>query len=259
MLRLASLFSGLLVGVAAVTSAGAQKASAETVTLAVAANFKLPAEKLISRFEAQTDHDVRLVIGSSGKLYAQILNGAPFDIFLSADQARPAQLDSKGLSVTGTRFTYATGILSLWKPGADETIDQTALMGADIRHIALANPRLAPYGRAAQEALTYFGLTDLLTSKFVMGENVGQTFILLDTGNAEIGFIARSQLSAITDEDVKGSAWTVPKDAYTPIRQDGVLLKRADDNLAAQAFFDYLKSSDAQALITSLGYRSGDS
>jgi molybdate transport system substrate-binding protein len=220
---------------------GPAAAQADTALIAVAANFAKPARQLVGRFAAQTGHQIQISTGSTGNLAAQIRNGAPFTIFLAADERRPAELASEGLAVPGSRFTYAVGRLVLW--GADPRwilLDPSA---------SLNDPELAPYGRAAEEALTALGVWDAVQPKLVRGEDVGQVFQFVSSGNADLGFLALSQVL-----DQSGSRWEVPQDLYTPILQQAVLLGPGKDNAAAKAFLDYLRSEPARDLIRAAGY-----
>ena len=203
-------------------------------------------------FEASTDYEVTLTSGATGQLYAQIINGAPFDVLLAADQARPARLEQGGQAVTGSRFTYGLGQLALWSPAINPVNAQTLEQGS-FRRLAMANPDLAPYGKAAQEALDILGLSETLSPKIVQGQNIGQAYGLVATGNAELGFVA---LSAViqAEPSQKGYYWTVPQSFHRPIKQDAVLLSRAEDNDAAKAFLDYLKSDAGKAVIAAYGY-----
>lgn len=230
---------------------GMSTAMAAEVTLAVASNFAAPAKKMIQKFEQQTGHRVRLILGSSGRMYAQITHGAPFDVFLSADRAKPAALESRGLTVTGSRFTYAVGTIVLWSPRPGfVTTNGDVLKDGRFKRLALANPKLAPYGVAARETLQALGLYHSLSPKFVQGENIAQTFQFIATGNAELGFIARGQIPGADS----GSVWIIPDSLHSPLHQDAVLLKRGEHNPAALAFIRYLRSDPAQKLITQFGY-----
>lgn len=234
-------------------------ARAETALIAVAANFAEVMERLEREFEDQSPHAISVTIGSTGKLYAQIKAGAPFDALLAADQARPERLEADGLAIQGTRFTYATGRLTLWSPdpqriGADGA--QT-LRDGDFRKLAMANPELAPYGAAARQVLENLGLWETLRERIVMGENIGQAHVLVATGNAELGLVAQAYVESPRNAD-RGSRWEVPRDLYAPIRQDAVLLQRAEDNSAARDLLAYLRRPDVRALIASYGYGSGD-
>jgi molybdate transport system substrate-binding protein len=230
-------------------------AHADETLVAVAANFADAAERLAPAFERVTGHKVVITTGATGKLYTQIKAGAPFQILLSADAAIPARLESEHAAVTGTRFTYAVGRLALWSanPGQIAADGAETLEKGDFRHLAIANPALAPYGAAAQQTLETLGLTQSLSSKLVMGENIGQTFSMVATGNAELGFVA---LSAVRNpaKSADGSLWVVPQHMYQPIKQDAVLLTTGKDNAAAKSFLDFLKSAEAHTIIESYGY-----
>lgn len=227
---------------------------AETVQVAVAANFSAPMKIIAADFEKDTGHKVQLSFGSTGKFYAQIKSGAPFDVFLSADDETPARLDKEGDAVAGSRFTYATGKLLLWSatPGVVD-VHGEVLKKNQFRNIALAAPKLAPYGAAAIEVLTRLGLLASLSPKFVQGESIGQVFSFVHTGNAELGFVALSQVYE-GGKLKSGSGWIVPAHLYSPLRQDAVQLARAKDNPAAAALLGYLKTVKARAVIRSYGY-----
>ena len=223
--------------------------------IAVAANFGETARNLETRFEETTDHSVTLVIGSTGKLYAQIVNGAPFDAFLAADQRRPALLADEGRAVAGSRFTYAVGRLSLWSPDPRRIpLDGVETLAAGkFRRLAMANPRLAPYGAAAAEVLRSLGLLDAMAERIVMGENVGQVYSMVATGNAELGFVALSQALTMTPADA-GSRWDVPTELHSQIRQDAVLLYHGRSNVAAREFLRFLTGAEGAGIIRSFGY-----
>ena len=229
-------------------------AMAADVHVAVAANFTAPIKQIAAGFEKETGHKVVLSFGASGKFYAQIKNGAPFQLFLSADDEKPAQLVKDGLAVANSRFTYAIGTLVLWsaKPGFVDAKGEVLSKGT-FNKIAIANPKLAPYGVAATELLTKQGLLTTLTPKFVQGENISQTFQFVSTGNAELGFVALSQVMK-EGKVATGSAWIVPGSMHSPIRQDAVLLATGKDNAAARALLEYLKSAKAKIIIRSYGY-----
>lgn len=220
--------------------------------VAVAANFLAPMKQLVPRFEQATGHVLVLSSGSTGKFYAQIKNGAPFDVLLAADDETPARLMREGDAVRTQ--TYAVGKLALWSadPARLDGSDALLRSGAYNR-LAIANPRLAPYGAAALEVLEKLGLAAPAKTKFVMGENIGQTHQFVASGNAEIGFVALSQVWQ-DGKLTSGSAWLVPPTLYTPIRQDAALLKRGEGNAAAHAFLDFLKTPTAHAVIRSYGY-----
>jgi len=242
----------ILGAIIALTAPGT--ARADEATVAVAANFAEVVEELETMFEADTDHTLIVTTGSTGKLYAQIKNGAPFDVFLAADQARPERLEAEGDTVPGARFTYAIGRLTLWSADPERVTDGLGTLRAgDFDNLAIANPDLAPYGLAAKQTLQHYALWDDLLDRIVMGQNIGQTFSMVATGNAPLGFVAKSYaLSPRNDQP--GSRWDVPIEAYDPIRQDAVILKRAADNPAAQAFADFLRSDKARAVIKRFGY-----
>ena len=231
-------------------------AAAEEAVVAVAANFAEVAERLEKDFEGASGHALTLVVGSTGKLYAQIANGAPFDAFLSADQEAPARLEKEGRAVAGSHFTYATGRLTLWspEPGRVGSDGAATLREGKFRRLAIANPELAPYGAAAKQALEKLGLWERLKDRIVMGETIGQAYTFVASGNAEIGFVALSSVLSPRSE-TKGSRWDVPADLYAPIRQDAVLLARAASNPAARGFLDFLRGGKAKALMESYGYR----
>ncbi|WP_312525459.1 molybdate ABC transporter substrate-binding protein [Comamonas sp.] len=245
--RLAPLALSLL-------AAFATGAHADEVSVAVAANFTAPMQKIAAAFEKDSGHKAVLSFGATGKFYAQINNGAPFGILLAADDTTPAKLAQEGKGVAASRFTYAIGQLVLWSKQAGYVDDTGAVLKTgDYRHIAIANPKLAPYGLAAMETLQHLGLTDAVTPKIVQGENIGQTYQFAASGNAQLGFVALSQVM----EDGKlreGSAWIAPSAMHEPIRQDAVLLNSAKDNAAATALMQYLKGDKARAIIQSYGY-----
>ena len=245
MKRTAALLLSLL-------SIGAARAG--EVQVAVAANFAGPMKVLAVDFEKASGHTVVFTTGATGKFYAQIRSGAPFDAFLSADDETPMRLEREGATVPGSRFTYAIGRLVLWSPKPDYVdANGDVLRRNAFAHIALAAPKLAPYGAAAVETLGKLGLLAALEPKFVLGESIGQTFGFVASGNAELGFVALSQVQ----EDGKlksGSAWIVPSALHGPIRQDAVMLSAGRDNPAAAALMTYLKSAPARHLIRAFGY-----
>ena len=226
-------------------------AGAQDVQLAVAANFAGTAKRLGEQFTRASGHRLAVSSGSTGKFYAQIRNGAPFDVLLSADDETPQRLEKEELAVAGSRFTYAIGKLVLWSPQAGLVDDQgDVLRRAPFKRLAIANPRLAPYGAAAQATMEKLGVWDALQPRLVQGENIAQTFQFVSTGNAELGFVALSQIH----EGKAGSSWIVPATLYTPLRQDAVLLIRAERNAAARQFLEHLRSPAARDLIRSHGY-----
>ncbi len=224
------------------------------VQVAVAANFAAPMKAIAADFEKATGHKAVLSSGSTGKFHAQIRNGAPFDVFLAADDETPARLDREAATVAGSRFTYAIGKLVLWSANPDLVDGKgEVLRAARFSRLALAAPKLAPYGAAAVETITRLGLLTQLTPKFVQGESIGQTFGFVSTGNAELGFVALSQVWE-GGRLKSGSAWIVPAELHDPIRQDAVLLARAKDNPAAAALMAFLKTDGAKTSIRSFGY-----
>jgi molybdate transport system substrate-binding protein len=226
------------------------QASAGQTNVAVAANFTDTAKKIAAAFKEKTGHDVVLSFGSSGQLYTQITREAPFQVFLSADDARPKKAVDDGLAVPGSRFTYAIGKLVLWSRNPDLVKGEETLKTDTFAKLAIAAPVAAPYGAAAVETLKALRIYDKLKPKIVESADITQAFQFVDTGNAELGFIALSQ---VVGSDV-GSRWLVPQDLYTPIRQDAVLLKKGANNEAAVAFMAFLKGPEARAIIERFGY-----
>lgn len=227
---------------------------AAEVSVAVASNFTAPMKAIAAEFEKDTGHKAAPAFASSGKFYAQIKHGAPFQVFLSADDETPAKLGQEGLADPASRFTYATGNLVLWsaQPGLLDAKAEVLKTGR-FNKLALANPKLAPYGKAAVEVLTGMGLLETLSPKFVQGENIAQTWQFVSTGNAELGFVALAQV--MKDGKVaSGSAWIVPSKLHSPIRQDAVILAAGKGNPAAEALMKYLKGDKAKAIIKSYGY-----
>jgi molybdate transport system substrate-binding protein len=222
--------------------------------VAVAANFAEPIKAIAAVLEKTTGHTLKITVGSTGRLYAQIRNGAPFDVMLAADANAPAQLEADGVAQPGSRFTYATGKLVLWSADAAKVDTQGAVLKTSgFRKLAIANPKTAPYGAAAVETMDKLGLAGTLSPKLVQGESIGQTYNFAFTGNAEIAFVAMSQV--LEGGRLKGgSMWVVPQNLYAPIRQDAVLLKRGANNEAAVALMQLLKSPNIQDLIRSYGY-----
>lgn len=227
--------------------------AAGEIRIAVASNFVTAVTEIASRFEVLTGHDVKLSPGSTGKHYAQIINGAPFDLFLAADEARPERLESEGYTISGTRFTYAIGELVLWSSDPGMALaDGRILTTGEFRFLAIANPDLAPYGKAAREVLQALGVWEKLRKQIVIGENINQTLHFVHSGNAELGLIARSQLHALQGED-SGIFWMVPGDSHATIEQQAVLLK---DSQSARAFLEFMRSEEALQIIEQYGYRS---
>jgi molybdate transport system substrate-binding protein len=222
--------------------------------VAVAANFAEPIKAIAAVLEKSSGHTLKISTGPSGAFYTQIKNGAPFDVFLSADNERPELLEKDGLAQPGTRFTYATGKLVLWSAKAGRVDDKgDVLKAADLGKVAYANPKTAPYGAAAIQVINKLGLSATITPKLVQGESIGQTFNFVKTGNADVGFVALSQV--LSGGRLKeGSMWVIPQANYDLIRQDAVLLKKGADNEAAKALLKLLQSPNIKDLIRSYGY-----
>jgi molybdate transport system substrate-binding protein len=246
-LRLARFLIALVASVVA-SSVFAQ------VQVAVAANFTAPMQAIAADFEKDTGNKVVASFGATGQFYAQIKNGAPFEVFLAADDSTPAKLENEGQTVPGSRFTYATGALALWS-AQDGYVDENGdvLKKNQYRHLAIANPKTAPYGLAATQVLDKLGLTQAVASKIVEGQNISQAQQFVATGNAELGFVALSQIYK-NGKITGGSAWIVPASLHEPIRQDAVILVKGKDNPAARAFVEYLKGPKAAEVIKSFGY-----
>ncbi|MGR8941353.1 MAG: molybdate ABC transporter substrate-binding protein [Gammaproteobacteria bacterium] len=248
------MFSKYVKRLAFILSAICPPAFAETTIAAVASNFTQPMNEIADAFEKATGHSAKLSFGSSGKFVAQIENGAPFEVFLSADAEKPAKLEKAKLAVPGSRFTYAVGKLVLWSATPGLMDDQGAILhNGGFKHLALADPKLAPYGEAAVEVLKNKGLFEKLQPLFVLGENISQTQQFVSTGNAELGFIALSQVIA-DGKIAEGSGWVVPETLHSPIRQDAVLLHNGVNNPAAAALLQFLKTAEARAIIQKYGY-----
>lgn len=234
-------------------------AYAGEVTVAVAANFTAPMQKIAQAFEQVTGHKAHLVFGSTGKFYAQIKNGAPFAALLAADDETPERLEKEGLAVIGTRFTYATGRLALWSKSSNLVDDKGEVLRSPnldklgIQKIAMADPKLAPYGAAAMEVIHKMGVQANVVPKLVQGESIGQTYQFVSTENAQLGFVALSQIS-LSGRITQGSAWVVPQSMHTPLKQDAVLLNVGKDNAAALALLKYLQGDKAKTIIRQYGY-----
>lgn len=243
-----------------VTGVTADAAERAAVRIAVAANFKQTADRLAQEFSKQTAELPPVVSsGASGLLYSQITQGAPFDVFFSADKERPELLEAAGLTVPGSRYTYAVGRLVLWRPGRpfEGTLEQ-ALSGADVKIVSIANPTVAPYGAAAQQVLEKLGLWHSPSFRIVQGESIGQTFQFVATGNAQIGFIALSQVRELAGETpIDREILEIDPSLYAPLAQDVVRLKISSGNAAAARFLDFVRGPDGRAIITAAGYASG--
>jgi molybdate transport system substrate-binding protein len=227
---------------------------AQVAHIAVAANFAEPIKAIAAVLHKTTGHSIDITMGATGKLYAQIHNGAPFDVLLAADTNTPEKLETEGLTQPGSRFSYATGKLVLWSADAAKVDANGAVLKAsNLRKVAYANPKVAPYGAAAVQVMQKLGLSTALEARLVQGESIGQTYTFAATGNADVGFVALSQV--LEGGKLKsGSLWAIPQSLYDPIRQDAVVLKRGADNAAAQALMQLLKSPNIKSLIRSYGY-----
>jgi molybdate transport system substrate-binding protein len=243
----------LLLAIAASASV-AVPSRADEVVVAVAANFAGPLAKIGEGFTAATGHTLKVSAGSTGKFHSQIVAGAPFEVLIAADDETPKKLIADGLAVAGSNFTYAIGKLVLWSAQPGYVDDQGAVLATGrFAHLANANPKLAPYGQAGAEVLKARGLTDAIAPRLVTAESIAQAYQFIATGNAELGFVALSQVAA-PGKPVTGSYWLVPTSLYGEIRQDAVLLKTGEKNPAAAALLAYLKSAPTQAVIQSFGY-----
>ena len=250
------LFGWVIISSGAVACATAK---AEEVTVAVAANFTAPMQKIAQAFEQDTGHKALLAFGATGKFYAQIKNGAPFAVLLSADDETPARLEKEGVAIAGTRFTYAIGRLALWSKNPLLVDDKGQVLLSNttdknsFKKLAIADPKLAPYGAAAMEVIERMGVIAKVTPKLVQGDSIGQAFQFVMTENAELGFVALSQIS-IDGRITQGSAWVVPQNLYTPLKQDAVLLPLGKNSAAALALMKYMRTDRAQAIIRAYGY-----
>ena len=252
-IRALRLAPGCLASLLAVFAVGAVQA--DEVQVAVAANFTAPIQAIAADFEKDTGHKLVAAYGATGQFYTQIKNGAPFEVFLSADDTTPEKLEKEGDTVKGSRFTYAIGTLALWsaKEGYVDAKGEV-LKNNEYQHLSIANPKAAPYGLAATQVLEKLKLTDATKAKIVEGQNITQAYQFVSTGNAELGFVALSQI--YKDGKVSsGSAWIVPASLHDPIKQDAVILNKGKDNAAAKALVEYLKGPKAAAIITSYGYQ----
>jgi molybdate transport system substrate-binding protein len=234
----------------ATAALGVQLAQADTVNVAVAANFTDAANEIAAAFAEATDHEAILSFGASGQLYTQIMQGAPFEVFLSADDVRPTQAVEEGYGVEGSVIAYAIGQLVLYSVEEAKVSGPETLEAGDFQQIAIANPQTAPYGKAAVETMEALGVFEQLQPKIVQGQNIGQAFQFVETGNAEMGFVALGQVS----QSQTGSRWIVPQEYYEPLRQDAVLLATGADNPAATAFLEFLRGEEASAIIEKFGY-----
>ncbi|KFE48033.1 molybdate ABC transporter substrate-binding protein [Pseudomonas congelans] len=254
-MRTTTLRAILKLSVLAFAASAAASASADEVQVAVAANFTAPIQAIATDFEKDTGHKLVAAFGATGQIYTQIKNGAPFEVFLSADDTTPAKLEQEGDTVKGSRFTYAVGTLALWsaKDGYVDSKGQV-LKANQYQHLSIANPKTAPYGLAATQVLSKLGLTDATKAKIVEGQSITQAYQFVSTGNAELGFVALSQIYK-DGKLTSGSAWIVPDDLHDPIKQDAVILNKGKDSAAAKALVEYLKGPKAAAIIKSFGYQ----
>jgi molybdate transport system substrate-binding protein len=236
--------------VAAIALGAPTAALAAQTNVAVAANFTDAANEIAEAFQEETGHEAVLSFGSTGQLYTQITQDAPFEVFLAADDERPRKAEDEDLAVPGSRFTYAIGKIVLWSQDPDLVKGEATLKRGDFTRIAIANPVTAPYGAAAVQAMEALGVYERLEPKIVQGNNIAQTYQFVVTGNAELGFVALSQVARNTE----GSAWEVPPDLYEPIRQDAVLLEKGVDSEAAKAFIKFLRGPEAAPIIAKYGY-----
>jgi molybdate transport system substrate-binding protein len=229
---------------------GALSAQAAQTNIAVAANFTDAATEIARAFKAKTGHEAILSFGSTGQFYTQITQDAPFEVFLAADDERPTKAVEEGFAVPGSQFTYAIGKLVLWSKDANLVQGAATLKSGDFTKISIANPEAAPYGAAAVQAMKGLGVYDRLAPKIVQGNNISQAFQFVQTGNAELGFVALAQVI----DHQEGSRWEVTDDLYDPIKQDAVLLKKGADSEAAKAFLEFLQGPEAEAIIARFGY-----
>jgi molybdate transport system substrate-binding protein len=238
----------------ALTLGQVSAARADEVLVAVAANFLAPLQEISAEFTKETQHTTVITAGATGKMFTQIQNGAPFEVMVSADNKTPKKLVQAGLAQADSEFTYARGKLVLWSADPALVDGQGAVLKTgSFSHLAFANPKTAPYGLAAVDAMAKLGLTTALQPKLVQGESIAQAKMFVDSGSAELGFVALSQVYK-NGKLTKGSAWEVPLDLYAPIYQDAILLKKGKDNPAAIALLSYLKSAKAKAIIAKYGY-----
>jgi molybdate transport system substrate-binding protein len=245
-LRLTALVAAL----GALLTSFAAPAEADVTHVAVAANFTEPAKEIAALFKQKTGHEAALSFGASGAFFTQITHGAPFEVFLSADTERPKAAVDGGFAVPDSLFTYAVGKLMLWSRVVDVADGEAALKAGKFLKLAIANPIAAPYGTAAVETMKALGVYDALKAKIVQGNSIAQAFQFVDTRNAEVGFVALSQLYGVT----AGTRWEVPPALYSPIRQDAVLLKTGANSEAAKAFLDFLNGPEARGIIERFGY-----
>ena len=241
-----------LLTILALMSGIASAARGETAHIAVASNFRTTAEEIADAFEEETGHRALLSFGSTGKLFTQIAYGAPYEVFLAADRARPERAESEGLAVVGSRIPYARGRLVLYSSDATliEENGPEVLRGDRVLKLAIANPGTAPYGAAALEVMRRLGVEEALRTRIVRGDNIAQTYQFVATGNAQLGFIALSQVLG----EKRGSSWRIPDEFYGPILQEAVLLEKGEESRSARAFLNFLQGKIARRIIESHGY-----
>ncbi|KPC23674.1 Molybdenum ABC transporter [Pseudomonas syringae pv. cilantro] len=254
-MRSTTLRATLTFSALALAALVASSAFADEVQVAVAANFTAPIQAIAKDFEKDTGHTLVAAFGATGQIYTQIKNGAPFEVFLSADDTTPAKLEQEGHTVKGSRFTYAVGTLALWSAKEGYVDSKGEVLKANqYQHLSIANPKTAPYGLAATQVLNKLGLTEATQAKLVEGQSITQAYQFVSTGNAELGFVALSQVYK-DGKLTSGSAWIVPDSLHDPIKQDAVILTKGKDNAAAKALVEYLKGPKAAAIIKSFGYQ----
>ena len=242
--------SMLVAAIAMIVASLAAPAEAGQTCVAVAANFTEPAKEIAALFKQKTGNEAVLIFGASGAFFTQLTHGAPFEVFLSADEERPKAAADQGFAIADSRFTYAIGRLVLWSRVVDVTKGDEALKAGNFAKLAIANPVAAPYGTASIETMKALGVYDALKPKIVQGNSIAQAFQFVDTKNADVGFVALSQLFNVT----AGTRWEIPQNLYSPIRQDAVLLERGANDEASIAFLEFLKGPEARAVIEKFGY-----
>jgi molybdate transport system substrate-binding protein len=228
---------------------------AAEVKVAVAANFAKTLEEITVQFEKDTGHKILATPGATGKFYAQIVNGAPFEVFISADDETPRKIAKESKAIAETQFTYAIGTLALWSPDTNLVDQGGGVLKTDkFKFIAIANAKVAPYGQAAVQTMLKLGVLTKVEPRVVQGENIAQTYQFVTSGNAQLGFVALSQITE-NGKVKSGSAWIVPQEFHDQIKQDAILLNNGKDSIAAKALLDYLKSDKAKKIIASYGYK----
>ena len=228
---------------------------AAEVKVAVAANFAKPLEEITVQFEKDTGHKVLATPGATGKFYAQIINGAPFEVLISADDETPRKLAREAKAIAETQFTYAIGTLALWSPDTNLVDHGGGVLKTDkFKFLAIANAKVAPYGQAAVQTMLKLGVLTKLEPRVVQGENIAQTYQFVTSGNAQLGFVALSQITE-NGKLKSGSAWSVPQEFHDQIKQDAILLNNGKDSMAAKALLEFLKSDKAKKIIASYGYK----